>query len=611
MILIVVLGITYGGQGASGSASPTSTARPSPGSSSTRSRRPTRRGSRSGPTTPPPSSRTRSPRGLVDRRTDDRDGLRGRAPVGRPRAGRRTSRRRRRRPSPGGRRSSAPSRPSRRSSGRPASAPSRPVRRSRRPSRPPGRRPPTRRGSRSSSRRRPATAVDGRPGGFSIGAQSQLILFMFLTSLTGATELIVTRDLGISRRMFATPTRASVIIVGEGVGRLALALFQGAFIVVASTLLFGVEWGDPVAAIAIVVAFSFVAAGAAMLVGAVARNASQAGAIGPAARHGPRAPRRHDGAAGGLPGDDADARPPDAPRLGDGRLPGPHLRRGRPRRDPARARACSSASPWCCWAWRPTASGGPSPADPAAAMAGVALGERRCLSASPAARWAGAGSTPSTIGSEAASLAPGEDDERQGHHLDRRRDEVRGRVAVDVGDPAEERLRDDAAGRAHEGVERQHRRPLGGRDEAVDEGLAHRALDRERQAPHREQDQGDREARRQADDREQDDVERPCRGSGRRSGAGTGAGSAARGDRRRSGPRRPSPRPGRRRRTPSGRRTARAGRAASRRRRRCRRRRRTAPRASASAPAGCGSRHRWSRAGRSARPSPGWRRAGA
>ena len=126
------------------------------------------------------------------------------------------------------------------------------------------------------------TASASVPSGFSIGAQSQLILFMFLTSLTGATELIVTRDLGISRRMFATPTRAGVIIVGEGVGRLALALFQGAFIVVASTLLFGVEWGDPVAAIAIVVAFSFVAAGAALLVGVLARNASQAGAIGPA-----------------------------------------------------------------------------------------------------------------------------------------------------------------------------------------------------------------------------------------------------------------------------------------------------------------------------------------
>jgi ABC-2 type transport system permease protein len=120
------------------------------------------------------------------------------------------------------------------------------------------------------------------PGGFSIGAQSQLILFMFLTSLTGATELIVTRELGISRRMFATPTRVGAIIVGEGVGRLALAVFQGLFIVVASIVLFGVEWGDPAGAIAIVATFSFVAAGAAMLVGTLARNASQAGAIGPA-----------------------------------------------------------------------------------------------------------------------------------------------------------------------------------------------------------------------------------------------------------------------------------------------------------------------------------------
>jgi ABC-2 type transport system permease protein len=127
-----------------------------------------------------------------------------------------------------------------------------------------------------------ATEAPPVPGGFSIGAQSQLILFMFLTSLTGATELIVTRQLGISRRMYSTPTRAGVIILGEGIGRLALALFQGLFIVVASTVLFGVEWGDPAAALAIVVTFSFVAAGAALLIGALARNASQAGAIGPA-----------------------------------------------------------------------------------------------------------------------------------------------------------------------------------------------------------------------------------------------------------------------------------------------------------------------------------------
>ncbi len=123
---------------------------------------------------------------------------------------------------------------------------------------------------------------EAQPSGFSIGAQSQVILFMFLTSLTGATELIVTRQLGISRRMFSTPTSATQIVLGEGIGRLLLALFEGAFIVFASALFFGVEWGDPAAATAIIVVFAFVSAGAALLIGVLARNASQAGAIGPA-----------------------------------------------------------------------------------------------------------------------------------------------------------------------------------------------------------------------------------------------------------------------------------------------------------------------------------------
>jgi ABC-2 type transport system permease protein len=124
--------------------------------------------------------------------------------------------------------------------------------------------------------------VTASPSGFTIGAQSQVILFMFLTSMTAAVQLITTRQLGISRRMFSTPTSAWVIIAGEGLARLAFALFQGVFIIVASALLFGVDWADPVATGAIVVAFGLVSAGAAMLIGTLASNPSQAGAIGPA-----------------------------------------------------------------------------------------------------------------------------------------------------------------------------------------------------------------------------------------------------------------------------------------------------------------------------------------
>jgi len=118
--------------------------------------------------------------------------------------------------------------------------------------------------------------------GFGMGAQSQLILFMFLTALTGSVELVVSRQLGVSRRMFATSTGLWSIVAGEGVARVLIAVLQGVFIVVASALLFGVAWGDIGATAAIVLTFGLVAGAAALLVGSLARTPSQAGALAPA-----------------------------------------------------------------------------------------------------------------------------------------------------------------------------------------------------------------------------------------------------------------------------------------------------------------------------------------
>jgi len=116
--------------------------------------------------------------------------------------------------------------------------------------------------------------------GFALGAQGQLVLFTFLTSLTGASQLILSRQLGVSRRMVSTPTTMPTILVGEALGRFAVALFQAIFIVGATALLFGVTWGDPLGATLVVIAFSLVSAGVAMLIGAVANNAEQASSIG-------------------------------------------------------------------------------------------------------------------------------------------------------------------------------------------------------------------------------------------------------------------------------------------------------------------------------------------
>ncbi|MEA2026709.1 MAG: ABC transporter permease [Chloroflexota bacterium] len=115
---------------------------------------------------------------------------------------------------------------------------------------------------------------------FALGAQSQTVLFMFLTSMTAATQLIVTRQLGVSRRMLATPTPLRSILIGELLGRFGIAMMQGLFIVIVSSLLFSVTWGSLPGASMVIVSFALIGTGAAMVVGVFARNPDQAGAIG-------------------------------------------------------------------------------------------------------------------------------------------------------------------------------------------------------------------------------------------------------------------------------------------------------------------------------------------
>ena len=119
------------------------------------------------------------------------------------------------------------------------------------------------------------------PQGFSYTAPSNLVLFMFITSLAAAGVLVQNRRLGITRRMLATPTSAAAVLVGQSLGRFATALFQGLFILVVGRLVFGVNWGDPPAAAALVVVFALVATGAAMLIGTFARTEEQAASLGP------------------------------------------------------------------------------------------------------------------------------------------------------------------------------------------------------------------------------------------------------------------------------------------------------------------------------------------
>ena len=121
-----------------------------------------------------------------------------------------------------------------------------------------------------------STLFGEKTGTFDQGASTQLLLFIFLNSLTGAIGLIETRRLGVSRRMLSTPTSTRTILVGEALGRLSIALVQGLIIMLASALIFGVDWGNPAGAALVLIVFSLVGAGAGMLLGSVLNNDQQA-----------------------------------------------------------------------------------------------------------------------------------------------------------------------------------------------------------------------------------------------------------------------------------------------------------------------------------------------
>jgi len=119
-------------------------------------------------------------------------------------------------------------------------------------------------------------AATDAPGGADTSAAQQLLLFMFLTALTSSTALIQSRRLGVSERMFSTPTTAGTIIRGETLGRYLVVMLQGVFIVFAARLLFDIDWGDPIAAVLVVSAFALTGTGAGMILGSTFSTEQQA-----------------------------------------------------------------------------------------------------------------------------------------------------------------------------------------------------------------------------------------------------------------------------------------------------------------------------------------------
>lgn len=116
---------------------------------------------------------------------------------------------------------------------------------------------------------------------FQILVPSYAVTFAFFLVLTVGWMFVGERRQGTLVRLRAAPLSRGQLLIGKFLPALGVALFQGAFLIGAGKLIFGLHWGaEPLWLLAVVAATAFAATGLAMLVAAVAKTETQVAVYG-------------------------------------------------------------------------------------------------------------------------------------------------------------------------------------------------------------------------------------------------------------------------------------------------------------------------------------------
>ncbi len=111
-------------------------------------------------------------------------------------------------------------------------------------------------------------------------APGMAMLFLMYTVSQGARSLLTERDLGTLARLFVSPTSAVQILGGKVLGIFLTGAAQVGVLVLASSLLFGLRWGDPLGVVALVLAVAAAATGWGLVLAAFARTPAQVSSLG-------------------------------------------------------------------------------------------------------------------------------------------------------------------------------------------------------------------------------------------------------------------------------------------------------------------------------------------
>jgi ABC-2 type transport system permease protein len=111
-------------------------------------------------------------------------------------------------------------------------------------------------------------------------APAMALLFLMYTVTRGAQSILAERDEGTMARILTTPTSVSQVLGGKTFGTFLSGVVQVGLLIIGTSLLFQLDWGDPVGVALLIIFVSAAATGWGMLIDAVARTPGQAAGIG-------------------------------------------------------------------------------------------------------------------------------------------------------------------------------------------------------------------------------------------------------------------------------------------------------------------------------------------
>jgi len=124
-------------------------------------------------------------------------------------------------------------------------------------------------------------AAEADPGAAMIGPimSGMLVFFIFFMAANGTQSIIREDEEGTLARVFTTPTTSTQVLAGKFLGVLLTILLQAVILLLASSLIFGIRWGQPLTVVLVTAGLLVVAAGFGILVISFINNTRQTGPV--------------------------------------------------------------------------------------------------------------------------------------------------------------------------------------------------------------------------------------------------------------------------------------------------------------------------------------------